>query len=242
MGKSGHNDIRPDLIGDDGHIVLPKQLHGLLQLPALPDAAAGVVRGTENRQVDVLVPELLFHIGVVHPPDALLVSLKLTVHGHTADVLQHVGKAHVGRGVEQQLFTRAAQHLDGCADAAEHAVFVADVLREKALCAVAALVPGDDALVIGGRGAVIAEERKVEAAAHGLENGRSGGEAHIRDPHGNDGEALLHVDVGNGVMVGGNGVFPEPIEDCGEIVCHVSSTPVQFVLIVAQRRSFYNFL
>ena len=67
------DDVRPDLVGDDEHIVLLVQRHGLLQLPALPHPAAGVVGAAEDGGVDVLFFQVLLHVGKVHPPHTLLI-------------------------------------------------------------------------------------------------------------------------------------------------------------------------
>ena len=65
--------VRPDLVGDHEHVVLFEELHGALQLPALPDAATGVVGGAEDNGVDLVVHDLLLHVLKVHAPDVVLV-------------------------------------------------------------------------------------------------------------------------------------------------------------------------
>ena len=65
------NDIRPNFVGDHKHVVLFVQLHGLLNFPAFPHAAAGIVRGAENGGVDFPFHDLPFHVLKVHTPYAL---------------------------------------------------------------------------------------------------------------------------------------------------------------------------
>ena len=44
---TGADDIRPDLVRDNIDTMPLEDLHGLLQLPTLPDPACGVVGGAE---------------------------------------------------------------------------------------------------------------------------------------------------------------------------------------------------
>ena len=97
---AGEDDVRPDLVGYDVDIILFVQLHGLFQLPPLPDAAAGVVGAAQDGGVDVLFGEVLFHVGVVHPPDAILVLHQRGVDDVIAVVGQAAGEADVGGAVD----------------------------------------------------------------------------------------------------------------------------------------------
>ena len=216
----GHEDVRPDLVGDHQAVVGGVDLHGLFDLPALPDPTGGIVGGAEDGQVDLVLPELPVHVLVVHAPDAVLVPDEIAVHRRAAGVLQHMGEAHIGGGVEQDLVAGGGEHADGGADAAQHAVFVADVLLLQVRHALALPVPVDDGLIIGLRRGEVAQVGEAQPLLHGLQHAGGGGEAHVRDPHGDGGEALLHGDVGEGDQVYGDDVVSAPIQHGGEVVCH----------------------
>ena len=187
---AGHDDVRPDFVGDDHTVMGGVDLHGLLYLPAPPDPAAGVVGGTEDGQVDVILLELPVHVLIVHAPYALPVPLQRGVDGNTARVLEGVGEAHICGRVDKNLLAGSGEGLEHGADAAQHAVFVADVFRQQALHPVAFLLPADDAVEIFFRQGEVAEVGHLHALVYGRHHRRGRLEAHVRYPHGDSGEAF----------------------------------------------------
>lgn len=73
------DDIGPNLIRDHHAIMLAIDVHGALDLVALPYAPAGIVRRAEHRGMDVVLGELALHVLKVHTPHALVVELKRAV-------------------------------------------------------------------------------------------------------------------------------------------------------------------
>ena len=139
--------------------------------------------GTENGGVDVIFHDLLFHVGKIHPPDTLLVLCQRRVDNVIAIVRQAVGKANVGRAVEQHVVPFGAQNVQRGDHAAQYAVFVADVFRLQAGDAVARFVPADDGIIIFIGRTKIAKGRVLGALDNGLLDGRYRGKIHIRHPH-----------------------------------------------------------
>ena len=132
-------------------------------------------------------------------------------------------------------------------DTAQHAVFVADVLRRQALDAVTAALPFDDAVeVLGAR---------IEIAEHGvlgtlndvfLDRGHRG-KIHVSHPHGNAVEALVgcvrsHTgDLTPGVN--GYGVHTVAVDKRAKVVFHAEPPCRVIVLvgvIVHQRGRFWR--
>ena len=185
------DDIGPNLVRDHHAIVLAIDVHGALDFVALPYAAAGIVRRAEHRGMDVVLGEFALHVLKVHAPHALVVELKRAVDNAIARGLDGLGKADVGGAVDQHRIARLDMRAQRRHDAAQHAVFVADMLRRQALDAIAAALPFDDAVeVLGAR---------IEVAKHGvlgalndvfLDRGHRG-KVHIGHPHGNAVEALV---------------------------------------------------
>ena len=219
-------DVRPDLVRHHKHVVFPEQLHGLFQLFPLPDAAAGVVRAAEDGGVDLLVFQMLLHVGIVHPPDAVFVLDQRAVDDVVAVVLKAAGKADVGRAVDKHLAAPGADAVQRADDAAQHAVFVADVLGFQPGHAVAGILPVENRIIIRFGRVEIAVCRVLCPCDDGLRDGRHGGEVHIRHPHGDRVEALLG---GRGCKAGAQTVHRDRIlaaavHQGGKIVFHGSSS------------------
>ena len=217
---AGHNDVGPDFVGDHQAVIGGVDLHGLLDLPPLPHSAAGVVGGAEDGDMDAVFFQLPVHVLIVHTPDACLVPLQRGVHRHPAGILKGVGEAHIGGGVDKNLLSRRGEGLQRGADPAQHTVFIADVLRQQALHAVALSLPADDAGKVFLRQGEIAEVGHFQPLVKGLHHRRRGDKAHIRDPHGDGGKARVYRKTLKGDFVGGQGVFPPPVKNGGKIVFH----------------------
>ena len=188
---SRQNDIGPNLVRDHHAIVLAINVHGALDLVALPYAAAGIVRRAEHCGMDVVLGEFALHVLKVHAPHALVVELKRAVDNAIARGLDGLGEADVGGAVDQHRIARLDIRAQRRHDTAQHAVFVTDMLRRQALDAITAALPFDDAVEVLGT--------RIEVTKHGvlgalndvlLDRGHRG-EVHVRHPHGNAVEALV---------------------------------------------------
>ena len=238
------DQVGPDLVGDDVDIVLFVDLHGLLDLPAFPDTAAGIMGGAENGGVDLVVHDLLLHIGEVHPPDAFLVDIEGGVDDVVAVVFQSVGEANVGGGVEQHIIAPGAEHVQSADHTAQDTVGIADVLGLQAFHTVAELVPADDGIVVFLPGGEVAIGRMLGPLDDGFGNGGHRGEVHVGHPHGDQVEALLGSGDGKSGGTGGihgNGIHAMTVHDGSEIVFHSESPFVYIVgFIIASKVSICN--
>ena len=54
MLQTRAKNVAPDFVGDHRHVIFAEQLHGLRNLPLLPDPATGVVGGAENGGVNLI--------------------------------------------------------------------------------------------------------------------------------------------------------------------------------------------
>ena len=235
MLVSRQDDIGPDLVRDHHAIVLAIDVHGVLDLIALPYAAAGIVRRAEYRGMDVVLGELALHVLKVHAPHALIIELKRAVDNTIARGFDRLGKADVGGAVDQHRIARLNIRTQRRHDTAQHAVFVADMFRAQALDAIAAALPFDDAVkVLGAR---------IEIAKHGvlgalndvfLDRGHRG-KVHIGHPHGNAVEALVGcVRSHTGDLaprVNGDGVHAVAVDKRAKVVFH-AELPCKVIVLV----------
>ena len=229
------NDIGPNLVRDHHAIVLAIDVHGALNLVALPYAAAGIVRRAEHRGIDMVLGELLLHVLKVHTPHALVVEPKRAVDNAIAHSLDGLGKADVGGTVDQHRIAR----LDICAqrghDTAQHAVFVADMLRRQALNAIATALPFDDAVEILGARVKVAKHGMLSALNDVLLDRGHRGKIHVGHPHGNAVEALVgcvrsHTgDLTPGVN--GDGVHAVAVYKRTKVVFH-AELPCKVIVLV----------
>ena len=193
MMVSLQSQVRPDLIGDDVHIVLLVQRHGPLQLPSLPHSAAGIVGAAEDGGVDMLVPELALHVVKIHPPDAVPIDEKGRGNDLIAVVFQCLGEAGVSGAVQQHLVALGAEDVQGAGDSAQDTVGIADLLRLQPLDPVSPALPGDDPVKIFLPGVEVSESGMLRPAHNGIGDDRHHWEVHIRHPHGDHVEALLRL-------------------------------------------------
>ena len=218
---AGHNDVRPDFVGDDDAVVRRKNFHGFFDFFALPNSAAGVVRRTENRKVDAVFLDFSVHIRVIHAPNAMLVPNKRGMHRSSANVVQNTGEAYVCRGVEQDFVAGGGKRLNRGGNSAENAVFIADVLLHKPLNAVAAALPAYYAVEILVRKLKIAEALELKPLIDGFHNRWRCNKAHVCAPHGDAGEALIRRYIPRN-NVCGNRVLAKAVNRCFKIVLHFS--------------------
>ena len=86
--------------------------------------------------------------------------------------------------MQQHLIPAGADAVQ-CADhAAQHAVFIADVLRLQAGDPVGLALPADDGIIISIRRGKVAVQRVLRPLQNGLLHAGGGGKVHICHPHG----------------------------------------------------------
>ena len=186
-------DVGPDFVGDDGHIIGAVDFHRALDLPALPHTAAGVVGGAEDGRMDVVLLQQAVHVVKIHPPHAVFVPVQGAVDDAVAIGFQRAGKADVGGAVDQHGIAGGGQAAQGRHYAAQNTVFVADGLFGQVGHAVAVSLPVGDSLVVGVRRGKVAVQRVLSAFNDGGRDRGHGGKVHVRDPHGDDGKAVLRL-------------------------------------------------
>ena len=151
MAVSLQNEVGPDLIADHFDIIFFKNGKGPFQFLPVPDTAAGIMRRTENRSMDMMIADLLLHVVKIHPPVSLtgrcLLIEQGAVHDPVAVVAQCIGKTDIGRCVDQDVVAAGAEDIEGADDSPQHTVLISDTFRYKifyCFLAVAVAVPADD--------------------------------------------------------------------------------------------------
>lgn len=211
------DDIGPNLVRDHHAILLAIDVHGALDLVTLPYAAAGIVRRAEHRGMDVVLGELVLHVLKVHTPHALVVELKRAVDNTIARGLNGLGKANVGGAVDQHRIARLDIRAQRRHDAAQHAIFVADMFRAQTFDAIAAILPFDDAIEVLSARVKVAKHGVLGTLNDVLLDRGDRGKIHVGHPHGNAVEALVgcvrsHTgDLAPGVN--GDGVHAVAVDD-----------------------------
>ena len=217
---SGECQIGPDLVGNHHAVVLSINLHGGLDLLPFPYTAAGIVRGAENGEMDVVFPDFPIHILVIHPPNAVFILLQIAQNDLPAVVLQRSGETDIGRGVQEYSLAGSRKGLQGGSNAAENAVFIADLLFGKPFHSVSRFLPGNDAVVIFVGGVKITEGRMLCPFNDGFLNGGRCGEVHVRHPHGDSGKAFLDGGFRKRDDIHRNGVLSFSVNDGSKVVFH----------------------
>ena len=185
------DDIGPNLVRDHHAIVLAINVHGALDLVALPYAAAGIVRRAEHRGMNVVLDEFALHVLKVHAPHALVVEFKWAVDNAIARGFDRLGKADVGGAMDQHRIAWLDIRAQRRHDTAQHAVFVADMFRAQALDAITAALPFDDAVEVLGARVKVAKHGVLGTLNDALLDRGHRGEVHVGHPHGNAVEALV---------------------------------------------------
>ena len=162
-----------------------ENFHRLLDLPRLPDTPAGVVRVAENRRMDVMIDDLLFHIFEIHAPDAIFIMNQRTVDNVVAIVFNDMRKTDIGRAVQEHIVAARTEHIQRTDNTSEHTVFVSDVFFGEIGDAFPGAVPAYDRIVILVGWVEITKRRVFCALDDFLLNGRSRRDIHVCNPHRN---------------------------------------------------------
>ena len=174
--------------------------------------------------MNVVLGELVLHVLKVHAPHALVVELKRAVDNAIARGFDGLGKADVGGAVDQYRIARLDIRAQRRHDTAQHAVFIADMLRCQALDAITAALPFDDAIEVLGTRIEVAKHGVMDALNDVLLDRGHRGEVHVRHPHGYAVEALVGCVRGHtgdlAPRVNGNGVHAVAVDKRAKVVFH----------------------
>ena len=111
MAVAVQEQVGPDLVRNNPDVMLFENLHGAEDLLLFPDPSAGVVRVAEDRGVDMVLPDLLFHILVIQAPDAVRIALQGVQDDPVAVVFQRMGETNIGRALQENRITAGAEHV-----------------------------------------------------------------------------------------------------------------------------------
>ena len=125
---AAQNQIRPDLIRNHIHIMFSEQFHRLFQFPFFPHPAAGIVRRTKYRSVDLVFHDFFLHIFIIHAHNALFVLHQGGMYNRISVIFQTHGKANVGRGMKQYTVALRTQYIQCADNAPQNSVLITDAL------------------------------------------------------------------------------------------------------------------
>ena len=185
--------------------------------------------------MDVVLSELALHVLKVHAPHALVVEFKRAVDNAIARGFDGLGKTNVGGAMDQHCIARLDIRAQRRHDTAQHAVFVADMLRRQALNAIAAALPFDDAVEVLGARVKVAKHGMLSALNDVLLDRGHRGEIHIGHPHGNAVEALVRCvrshagDLAPGVN--GDGIHAVAVDKRAKVVFH-AELPCKVIVLI----------
>ena len=97
------NNVRPDFIRNDKHIISFENIHGLFQLPALPHTPGRIVRRTRDSYMNLLLFDFSLHVLIVHAPDTVFILYKIAVNNVKAVVRQGSSKSNICWCMNQHL-------------------------------------------------------------------------------------------------------------------------------------------
>ena len=147
-------------------------------------------------------------------------------------VFQGIGKADIGRRVDQDLVSAGTHHVQCADNSSQDTVLIADALRCQPLCSVAGLLPADDTVEILFPGLEVAESGMVQPPGHGTSDRRRCGKVHIRDPHGNDVKSLRRrlgrEPSGISNRIHRQCVVTVTVHNRGKIIFHIYLYPLEF--------------
>ena len=161
-------------------------------------------------------------------------------------VFQTHGKADISRGMKQYVVPFGTHHIQGADHTAQHAIFIADVLRLESGHAVALLLPSDNGSVIFFRWIKISVCRMLHTLHHSLHNRWCGREIHVSYPHRDPVKAFLHLCARNRNVLYCNRIFSVAIQNRSKIVFHNHlfsfRQHCKSILILPRFRSIFNIL
>ena len=131
----------------------------------------------------MVLPDLRFHILIIHPVNALCILLQLTVYHLIAIVLQTGGKANICRAVQKDRIPWCRQALQCRKDPSEDTILIANILFFQSIYTISFLMPFDNFIKIGISRCKISVSRMFCTFNNGLRNRRHCRKVHIRHPH-----------------------------------------------------------
>ena len=191
MAKARHNDIRPDFIGNDLHIILFIKRYGFLKLGNFPHSPRGIMRRAENRSVDFFLLQLPFHILKVYPPNPLFITVQGTGNDGIAVIYKASCKSDIGRGMQKDLIPFRAENTQRGKKTPENPIFIGNVFRKETLYPVLRFLPVHNPFIIFLTRLKIAEAGMHDSIRHGFLNAGCRRKVHIRNPHRNRIKALF---------------------------------------------------
>ena len=176
--------------------------------------------------MDISGGEFFLQIFIVDAPDPFRILNKRIKDKIYSVIFSAVGEAYISGGLDNYRISGLTEDFESADYTAQYAVLITDTFRSKSDSAVALFMPAYDGVIIGFRRLKIAVSR-VRGPLHDCLRYRgNGGKIHIRHPHGNYTETVLHPgagkeDVAAGMRkVYGNSVFSQPVHDSGKIIFH----------------------
>ena len=148
MLMSIQNDIRPDFIRNDCHIVFCIKFHCFFNLPALPDTSGWIMRWAENSCMNFIFHDFFFHIFKIHAPDSFFIFFQVTVHNMISVVVERSRKTNVCRCMNKYVISLGAKYMKGTCNTTKNSVFITDMLFFKSCYMISRLMPSDDAVKI----------------------------------------------------------------------------------------------
>ena len=216
-------DVAPDFIGDNHHIMLAVQFHRLLHFPLFPNSAAGVVGRAENGSVDFVLQDFLLHVGKVHPPDTVSILDQRRMDETIAIAAQGLGEAQIGGGVNQNLVSPGAEHIQSRDDTAQNAVLVANVRFGQTGNTIVTFLPADDGIKVFLSWVEVAKGGVLNALNHRLLNSGNHRKVHICHPHGNAVKPRFRRRVsraGSTDHIHSDGILSPAVQNGSEIIFH----------------------
>ena len=129
------------------------------------------------------LPNLRFHILIIHPVNALCILLQLTVYHLITIVLQTGCKSNICRAVQKDRISWCRQALQCRKNPSEDTILIADILFFQSIYAISFLMPFDNFIKIAISRCKITICRMFCTFNNRLRNRRHCRKVHIRYPH-----------------------------------------------------------